>query len=67
MTTPQHGPTRPPASLPPPQGRVTDHRVGVTEHGMDGVLGGERLGVFIEALRLHHQTQALASLEGGGA
>lgn len=46
-----------------PQGRVTDHRVGVTEHGMEGVLSGERLQVFIEALQLHHQTQQLANLE----
>ncbi|KAL4856868.1 Peptide chain release factor 1 [Chlorella vulgaris] len=48
-----------------PQGRVTDHRVGVTEHGMDGVLSGERLGVFIEALQVHHQSQLLASLDQG--
>ncbi|KAL4447668.1 hypothetical protein ABPG75_004887 [Micractinium tetrahymenae] len=49
-----------------PQGRVTDHRVGVTEHGMEGVLSGERLQVFIEALQVHHQTQQLANLEAAG-
>ena len=46
------------------QGRVTDHRVGLTEHGMEGVLSGERLPVFIEALQLHHQSELLASLGG---
>jgi len=49
------------------QGRVTDHRVGVTEHGMEGVLSGERLAVFIEALQLHHQSQLLANLEAAEA
>jgi hypothetical protein len=49
------------------QGRVTDHRVGVTEHGLEGVLSGERLPVFIDALQLHHQSQLLASLGGQGA
>lgn len=32
---------------------------------MEGVLGGERLGVFIEALQLHHQSLLLASLDQG--
>lgn len=45
-----------------PQGRVTDHRVGVTEHGMEAVLAGERLDAFIEALQLQAQADALASL-----
>ena len=39
---------RPPLA---PQGRVTDHRVGLTEHGIDSVLAGERLDPFIEALQ----------------
>ena len=65
----------PPSDTPPTtaavpccavQGRVTDHRVGVTEHGMDGVLSGERLGVFVEALRLHEQSSLLANLEAAG-
>lgn len=46
-----------------PQGRVTDHRVGVTEHGMAAVLGGEKLDSFIEALMVQHQADLLASLE----
>ncbi len=48
-----------------PQGRVTDHRVGVTEHGMEAVLAGERLDGFIEALQLQAQADALASLGDG--
>eukprot|EP00887_Chlorella_sp_A99_P003068 scaffold9.g3068.t1 len=44
-------------------GRVTDHRVGVTEHGLPAVLAGERLDVFIEALRVQHQTELLANLD----
>lgn len=45
-----------------PQGRVTDHRVGVTEHGIEGVMDGEKLDSFIEALRVKRQTELLASL-----
>ena len=46
-----------------PQGRVTDHRVGVTEHGMEAVLAGEKLDAFVEALRLQHQADLLSTLE----
>ena len=48
------------------QGRVTDHRVGVTEHGIEGVLSGERLDVFVEAAMAWHQGQLLAGLAGEG-
>jgi peptide chain release factor 1 len=48
-------------------GRVTDHRVGVTEHGMEAVMGGERLDAFVDALRLQHQADLLAALGTGGA
>ncbi|HXV04278.1 MAG TPA: peptide chain release factor 1 [Solirubrobacterales bacterium] len=46
-----------------PQGRVTDHRIKLTSHNLDGVLGGE-LGEFTEALaaeekRLRLQTAAV--------
>ena len=44
------------------QGRVTDHRVGVTEHGIEAVLSGERLFVFIDALRQQHQADLLESI-----
>lgn len=42
---------------------MTDHRVGVTEHGLPAVLAGERLDVFVEALRMHHQVEQLANLD----
>lgn len=45
------------------QGRVTDHRVGVTEHGIDSVMNGERLAVFADALQLRHQAEMLAQLD----
>jgi peptide chain release factor 1 len=44
------------------QGRVTDHRVGFTEHGIEGVLSGARLDAFIDALQAHHRQQLLAGL-----
>ena len=31
------------------QGRITDHRVSVTEHGMDKMLAGEILETFLQA------------------
>lgn len=46
-----------------PQGRVTDHRVGVTEHGMEAVLAGERLDSFIQALQMQHQADLLSTLD----
>eukprot|EP00884_Botryococcus_braunii_P021423 jgi/Botrbrau1/7965/Bobra.9_2s0117.1 len=45
-----------------PQGRVTDHRVGLTEHGIDTILNGQRLQVFIDALLMHNRAQQLADL-----
>ena len=46
-----------------PQGRVTDHRVGVTEHGMEAVLAGEKLDPFIQALQMQHQAELLSTLD----
>ncbi len=46
------------------QGRVTDHRVAITEHGIDSVMSGERLAVFADALQLRHQAEVLAQLDG---
>ena len=44
-----------------PQGRVTDHRVGHTEHNIERVLTGEVLDAFIDKLQAHHtQTQLLS-------
>jgi peptide chain release factor 1 len=41
-----------------PQDRVTDHRIGVTRHNLPSFLDGE-LHDLIDALRAHHQTEAL--------
>ncbi|KAJ8420419.1 hypothetical protein Cgig2_011965 [Carnegiea gigantea] len=44
-----------------PQGRVTDHRVGITHHSLNEVLQGESLGVFIDALLLQQEMDAIAA------
>ncbi|KAL6514186.1 hypothetical protein OROHE_019173 [Orobanche hederae] len=44
-----------------PQGRVTDHRVGITIHSMDGVMQGENLDTFVDALLLQQEMDAIAS------
>jgi peptide chain release factor 1 len=41
-----------------PQGRVTDHRIKLTSHNIDGVLGGE-LGELTEALEAEEKRQRL--------
>jgi peptide chain release factor 1 len=41
-----------------PQGRVTDHRIKLTSHNLEGVLGGE-LGEFTEALAAEEKRQRL--------
>jgi len=41
---------------------VTDHRVGLTEHNIDGVLTGEGLDVFVDALISHYKHQMLDGL-----
>ncbi len=45
-----------------PQGRVTDHRIGLTLHKLDKVLSGEGLDEIIEALIAEDQTSRLAEL-----
>ncbi|CAI0470076.1 unnamed protein product [Linum tenue] len=44
-----------------PQGRVTDHRVGITHHALTDVMQGEDLDVFIDALLLRQEMDAVAS------
>ncbi|KAF1892268.1 hypothetical protein Lal_00036630 [Lupinus albus] len=44
-----------------PQGRVTDHRVGITYHSIDDVMQGESLDVFIDALLLQEEIDAIAT------
>ena len=41
-----------------PQGRVSDHRIGLTLHNLEGILGGE-LDSLIDALTLHDQVKWL--------
>ncbi len=42
-----------------PQGRVTDHRIGLTLYKLDNIMDGD-LDEIIEALGTHYQAQALA-------
>ncbi|URE13734.1 peptide chain release factor [Musa troglodytarum] len=44
-----------------PQGRVTDHRVGITHHSIEDVMGGESLDMFVDALLLQEEMDAIAS------
>jgi peptide chain release factor 1 len=41
-----------------PQGRVTDHRIGLTVYNLPTVLDGE-IGEFIESLRIAENTERL--------
>jgi peptide chain release factor 1 len=45
-----------------PQGRVTDHRIGLTLHKLDLVLEGEALDEIIDALVAEHQASQLAAM-----
>jgi peptide chain release factor 1 len=47
-----------------PQGRVTDHRIKLTSHNLDGVLGGE-LSEFTEALAAEEKRQRLQTASVG--
>lgn len=43
-----------------PQGRVTDHRIGLTSYNLDAVMNGE-IGEFIEALQLAENAAKMAN------
>jgi len=45
-----------------PQGRVTDHRIGLTLHKLDEVLQGPGLGELVDALTAEDQAKRLAAL-----
>ncbi|MBO6758291.1 MAG: peptide chain release factor 1 [Roseibium sp.] len=47
-----------------PQGRVTDHRIGLTLYKLDQIIAGEALDDVIDALVLDHQASLLAAEEG---
>ena len=48
-----------------PQGRVTDHRIGLTLHKLPAILAGEALDEMIEALLAEDQAAKLAAMDGG--
>lgn len=47
-----------------PQGRVTDHRIGLTLHKLDEVLAGPGLAELVDALLAEDQAKRLAALDG---
>jgi peptide chain release factor 1 len=47
-----------------PQGRVTDHRIGLTLHKLDAVMAGTALDELIDALTTEHQANLLAEMAG---
>jgi peptide chain release factor 1 len=49
-----------------PQGRVTDHRIGLTLHSLDLVLEGRGLDEIIDSLITEHQTSLLAAVQEEG-
>lgn len=48
-----------------PQGRVTDHRIGLTLHKLDQILAGEGLEEVIDALISEDQAARLSAMEEG--
>jgi len=46
-----------------PQGRVTDHRIGLTLHKLPQVLAGEALDEIFDALITDHQARQLAAMD----
>ena len=48
-----------------PQGRVTDHRIGLTLYKLESILQGE-IDEIIEGLITYYQTQALQNAESAG-
>ena len=49
-----------------PQGRVTDHRIGLTLHKLEEVLEGTALDDLIDALITEHQASELAAMDEAG-
>ena len=49
-----------------PQGRVTDHRIGLTLYKLEAVLSGEALPELITALVMAHNARLLAASEDDG-
>lgn len=47
-----------------PQGRVTDHRIGLTLHKLPEIIAGGGLGEMVDALIAEDEAKRLAALEG---
>ena len=47
-----------------PQGRVTDHRIGLTLHKLPEILAGPGLGELVDALTAEDEAKRLAALDG---
>jgi peptide chain release factor 1 len=47
-----------------PQGRVTDHRVGLTLYSLENILGGD-IQEFIDALTAYFQAESLKQQSTG--
>ena len=45
-----------------PQGRVTDHRIGLTLHKLEAILAGDGLDEVVDALITEHQAEQLAAM-----
>ncbi len=45
-----------------PQGRVTDHRIGLTLYKIDRILAGEALDEIVDALTAHDEAERLAAM-----
>jgi peptide chain release factor 1 len=48
-----------------PQGRMTDHRIGLTLYNLPEIIEGTGLGQVVDALVAEHQAQLLAAEEAG--
>ncbi len=42
-----------------PQGRITDHRIGLTLYKLDEIMGGGDINCFVDPLTAHHQADLL--------
>lgn len=49
-----------------PQGRVTDHRIGLTLYKLDKIVAGDELGDVVDALIAEDQASRLAAMEAEG-
>jgi len=45
-----------------PQGRVTDHRIGLTLHKLEAIMAGDGLDEVVDALITEHQAEQLAAM-----